>query len=216
MSSLGVTIGGQALAHLLYHFRLPWSGFEHAHVILGGPRASWPWRRGCKTRSGRPAGRRVSIGATVSLHSTGEGSPGPLAGPSHFHNLDADAKADLTTRYDALCAHYRMRPTRNNRGVAHENGSIESAHGHLKNAVRDALLMRGSADFADLAAYRAFLDEIVGRRNAAHGPNVSLRNEPICNRCPNTARRTSKRSSSRCPRPAASPCARSSTPCRPA
>jgi hypothetical protein len=22
------------LPHLLYHFRLPWSGFEHAHVIL--------------------------------------------------------------------------------------------------------------------------------------------------------------------------------------
>ena len=27
-----------------------------------------------------------------------------------------------------------MKPTRNNRGVAHENGSIESANGHLKNA----------------------------------------------------------------------------------
>ena len=25
-------------------------------------------------------------------------------------------------------------PTRNNRGVAHENGSVESAHGHLKAA----------------------------------------------------------------------------------
>jgi hypothetical protein len=29
-------IAGQALDHLLYHFRLVWSGFEHAHVILGG------------------------------------------------------------------------------------------------------------------------------------------------------------------------------------
>ena len=28
-----------------------------------------------------------------------------------------------------------MQPTRNNRGVAHENGAIESAHGHLKKAV---------------------------------------------------------------------------------
>ena len=25
-----------------------------------------------------------------------------------FRNLDADARADLTTRYDALCAHYDM------------------------------------------------------------------------------------------------------------
>src|SRR3546814_19389410 len=59
-----------------------------------------------------------------------------------------------------------MEPTRNNRGVAHENGAIESAHGHLKAAVRDALLMRGSADFDDLAEYRCFVDEIVARQNA--------------------------------------------------
>ena len=36
MGALGVTIAGQPLDHLLYHFRLPWSGVEHAHVILGG------------------------------------------------------------------------------------------------------------------------------------------------------------------------------------
>src|SRR3546814_5693114 len=83
-----------------------------------------------------------------------------------FRNLDASAREDLTHRYDALCRHYRMEPTRNNRGVAHENGAIESAHGHLKAAVRDALLMRGSDDFDDLAEYRCFVDEIVARKNA--------------------------------------------------
>nr|GAJ37666.1 hypothetical 57.2 kDa protein y4jA/y4nE/Y4sE [Bradyrhizobium sp. DOA9] len=35
-----------------------------------------------------------------------------------------------------------MRPSRNNRGVAHENGSIEGPHGHLKRAIADALLLR--------------------------------------------------------------------------
>jgi hypothetical protein len=59
-----------------------------------------------------------------------------------------------------------MEPTRNNRGLAHENGSIESPHGHLKQAIEDALLLRGSRDFASLEAYRRFVDEIVGRRNA--------------------------------------------------
>src|SRR4051812_10334967 len=49
-----------------------------------------------------------------------------------FRNLDAEAKEDLTTRYEAFCAHYGMTPTRNNPGVSHENGSIESPHGHLK------------------------------------------------------------------------------------
>jgi hypothetical protein len=58
-----------------------------------------------------------------------------------------------------------MTPTRNNRGIAHENGAIESAHGHLKRALHDALLLRGSASFDDLADYRRFVAELVSRRN---------------------------------------------------
>ena len=33
---LGVRIAGARLKHLLYHFRLAYSGFSHAHVVLGG------------------------------------------------------------------------------------------------------------------------------------------------------------------------------------
>ena len=36
MSSLGVSVAGQPLDHMLYHFRLAWSGFAHARVVLGG------------------------------------------------------------------------------------------------------------------------------------------------------------------------------------
>ena len=67
-----------------------------------------------------------------------------------------------------------MTPSRNNTGVAHENGSIESAHGHLKRVLEDALLLRGSRDFDDLTAYRRFIDEVVGRRNARLGPRIDL------------------------------------------
>jgi hypothetical protein len=90
-----------------------------------------------------------------------------------FRNLDIDAREDLTRRYDALCLHYGMEPTRNNRGVAHENGSIEGPHGHIKRAVADALLMRGTRDFGDLAGYRLFIDEIVSRKNAHHAKRIA-------------------------------------------
>jgi hypothetical protein len=60
-----------------------------------------------------------------------------------------------------------MTPTRNNTGVAHENGTIEASHAHLKEALAQALLLRGSREFADLAGYRRFVAEIVGRSNAA-------------------------------------------------
>jgi hypothetical protein len=36
MGELGITVAGEPLEHRLYHFRLAFSGFEHAHVILGG------------------------------------------------------------------------------------------------------------------------------------------------------------------------------------
>ena len=36
----------------------------------------------------------------------------------------------MTERYRTLCAHYGMTASRNNRGAAHENGSIEGPHGH--------------------------------------------------------------------------------------
>jgi alkylhydroperoxidase family enzyme len=67
-----------------------------------------------------------------------------------------------------------MTPTRNNAGIAHENGSIEGPHGHLKRAIQDALLLRGSADFEDLAAYRGFIDEIVSRHNARNAKRIDI------------------------------------------
>ena len=151
MADLGVSIGGERLEHRLYHFRLVYSGFEHAHVILGGESYV-----------------ALAEGLQNALWALG-GSPLEHRSDSlsaAFRNLAKDAREDLTRRYDALCAHYGMQPTRNNRGVAHENGSIESSHGHLKKAVVDALLMRGVSNFDDLAAYRRFIDEIVSRKNA--------------------------------------------------
>jgi hypothetical protein len=89
-----------------------------------------------------------------------------------FRNLDRDAEADLTQRYKDLCAHYGMLATRNNAGLAHENGAIESAHGHLKRAIEDALLLRASRDVDDLDAWRRLVDEIVGRRNAGKAKRI--------------------------------------------
>jgi hypothetical protein len=67
-----------------------------------------------------------------------------------------------------------MTPTRNNPGLTHENGAIESPRRHLKEALADALLLRGSRDFGTLDDYRRFLDEIVGRRNARNGKRLEL------------------------------------------
>lgn len=159
VTELGITIAGAPLDHRLYHFRLAFSGFEHAHVVLGGEsyvalaeglqNALW------------------ALGGVPELHRSDSLS-------AAFRNLDRDARADLTRRYEELCAHYGMQPTRNNPGLAHENGSIESPHGHLKRVLRDELLLRGSRDFADMEAYRRFIDEVVGRRNARNRKRIAI------------------------------------------
>jgi len=159
MGDAGIAIAGAALDHRLYHFRLAYSGFEHAHVVLGGEsfvalaeglqNALW------------------SLGGVPREHRTDSLS-------AAFRNLDTQACTDLTRRYDEFCHHYGMTPSRNNTGIAHENGAIEGPHGHLKRAIQDALLMRGSADFADLAAYRGFIDEIVSRRNVRNAKRIDL------------------------------------------
>jgi hypothetical protein len=41
MASRGVTIAGEPLAHRLYHFRLAFSGFQHAHVVLDCGATIW-------------------------------------------------------------------------------------------------------------------------------------------------------------------------------
>jgi hypothetical protein len=156
---LGITIAGEPLAHRLYHFRLPFSGFAHAHVVLGGEsfvalaeglqNALW------------------ALGGVPEQHRSDSLS-------AAFRNVDRAAQEDLTRRYAALCMHYRMTPTRNNVGVAHENGAIESPHGHLKRALADQLLLRGSRDFADLDAYRRFVDEVVGRHNARRRKMIEI------------------------------------------
>ena len=154
---LGVTIVGVPLKHLLYHFRLPYSGFEYADVVLGG--------ESFVALSGGCQNALWLLGGVPQQHRTDSLS-------AAYHNLDQAAADDLTRRYQELCDHYGMRPTRNNRGKAHENGSVESAHGHLKRAIEQALLLRGSRDFDDLAAYRAFIAEIVGRHNARHRARI--------------------------------------------
>jgi transposase InsO family protein len=159
MGDLGICIAGEPLAHKLYHFRLAYSGWQHAHVILGGEsfvalaeglqNALWALGRVPKQH------RSDSLSAA-------------------FRNLSRDEKEDLTRRYEELVRHYGMEPTRNNRGIAHENGSIESPHGHLKKTIEDALLLRGSRDFADLTAYRRFIDEVIGRNNAKNRKRLEL------------------------------------------
>lgn len=102
MAALGITVAGEPLAHRLYHFRLAYSGFHHAHVVLGGESFV-----------------ALAEGLQNALWALG-GAPREHRSDSlsaAFCNLQEGTREDLTRRYEGLCEHYRMTPSRNNRGL---------------------------------------------------------------------------------------------------
>lgn len=150
LKTVSITISGQLFLHLLYHFRLAFSGWCSVKIIHGGESYT-AFAEGLQDALRR-------LGGTPLEHRSDSLS-------AAFRNLSKDAAKDATQRYRQLCQHYNMEPTRNNRGEGHENGAIESPHGHLKKRIRQSLLLRGSNDFETVAAYEAFIYEIVHEIN---------------------------------------------------
>lgn len=151
MGELAIRIGGEAFAHLLYHFVLTYSNWEAVMICpsesfeaLSAGLQSSLWRLG-----GVPADHRTDNLSAAT------------------HELHESRGRDFTVRYRELLEHYRMSGSRNFPGNAHENGDVESSNGHLKNTLDQRLRLRGSRDFDSRAAYEAFLEESVAARNAS-------------------------------------------------
>lgn len=147
-NELNVTIAGEIFKHKLYHYRLVYSGWTYVQVVLGGESFE-------SLSSGLQNALWQSGGVPVS-HRTDSLS-------AAFNNHYEQEK--LTERYEKLCHYYAIKATRNNKGVAHENGAIESPNGHLKRRIEQKLLLRGNRDFATLLDYEAFINEIVRKIN---------------------------------------------------
>jgi hypothetical protein len=146
LKEVTITIGGQAFEHLLYHYRLAYSGWQYVQIIQGG-----------ESFIGLSEGLQNALfacGGVPQVHRTDSLS-------AAYRNMAGKRYKPLTQLYDQLCEHYRMRPTRNNTGIAHENGSIESPHGHFKRRLTQQLYLRGSFEFESVAAYQQFIEQVV-------------------------------------------------------
>ena len=144
-TDLGVTIAGAALPHLLFEFVLSYSHWTWVTIAFG------------ETFEALVAGVQGALWALG-------GVPAILRSDNlsaATHELKASSGRDLTTRFRAVLDHYALRSSRITPGRAHENGVAEQAHRRLKSLVAQALLVRGHADFADLATYEAFVQEVV-------------------------------------------------------
>lgn len=148
LKDITITIAGEALRHRLYHYRLAYSGWSYVKVILGGESFT-----------------ALSTGLQEALWRSG-GAPEEHRTDSlsaAYHNLAEQEQ--LTVRYEGLCRHYGMRGSRNNPGQSHENGAIESPHGHFKRRLQQTLMLRGNHDFDSLQAYQGLIDALIAKYN---------------------------------------------------
>jgi hypothetical protein len=148
-----ITIAGVAFEHRLFHFRLPYSGWCHVEVIHGGESfvaLAEGLQNALMLCGGVPAEHR-----TDSLSAC-------------YRNRNGSYAADFTSRYRELCAHLGVIATRNNRGVAHENGAIEGPHRHWKHRLEQQLIQRGSRDFATEAEYRQLAAQVSATLNSRY------------------------------------------------
>jgi hypothetical protein len=147
LTELDVTICGEPFEHKLYHFVLPYSNWETGTLCFSESFES------------------LSEGFQNALHE--------LGGAPQRHRTDRlsaavhtlGSQAQFSRQYEALLSYYGLVGERTQAGQPHENGDVEQSHYRIKAALKQALLLRGSREFADRAAYEGFVREMMARRN---------------------------------------------------
>ena len=156
MNELNITIGSQSFRHMLYHFVLTYSNWEDATICYSESFESLSegmqnalWELG-----GSPADHRTDRLSTA------------------VNNMSNEK--EFTSRYQALLRHYRMEGQKIQAGKGNENGDIEQRHHRLKRAVDQALMLRGSRDFASVADYKQFLRLLLAQLNAGRRERLKV------------------------------------------
>lgn len=148
MTSLGITIGGRSFPHLLYHFVLTYSNWETGMICFS---------ESFESLSAGLQNGLWELGGVPRRHRTDRLSAA-VQKPDH--------PEEFTRRYQALLDHYNIKGEKIQPGKGNENGDVEQSHYRFKEAVDQALMLRGHRDFADEEEYTKFLREIFRQRNS--------------------------------------------------
>jgi len=148
MNSLGVTIQRLPFAHLIYHFVLPYSNWETGTICFS---------ESFESLSAGFQNALWELGGVPKRHRTDR-----LSAAVH---KDCNPE-EFTQRYRDLLRHNGITGEKIRAGEAHENGDVEQRHYRFKNALDQALMLRGSRDFESREAYETFLRKLSTQLNA--------------------------------------------------
>jgi hypothetical protein len=153
---LGVTLAGEPFAQLLFQLILSYSKWRFVELafsetiealVRGLQNALWELRGVPETL------RSDNLSAAT-------------------HEIPSGGR-ELNRRFAAVLEHYGLRSTRIEPGKSNQNGVVEKAHDRLKTAIDQALIVRGSRDFATIAQYCEFIEEIRHQLNRSAGERVA-------------------------------------------
>lgn len=149
-NQLGIQIGGEAYPHKLVAVVLPYS--------------NWQWAQPARSESylSLKSGLQAALwelGKVPEICQTDQSSAATHA------KGKAERGREFNERYLGLLAHYGMKARTIARSSPEQNGDVESAHRHLKEALDQALRMRGSRQFATMDAYELWIAEVLRERN---------------------------------------------------
>jgi len=147
MNALQVTLGGLRFPHLLYHFVLVYS--------------NWEWVGICASESFEA----LSAGLQNALWRLGRVPEEHRTDNLTAATFQGRKRREFNESYLGLVSHYGMRPSKNHPGESHQNGDVEQSHYRLKERVEQALLLRGSREFANRGEYERFLEGIFSAQN---------------------------------------------------
>ncbi|MBU1700163.1 MAG: IS21 family transposase [Candidatus Eisenbacteria bacterium] len=155
MDDLGVMIGGVPFLHMVYHFVLTYSNWEDATI--------------CFSES------------FESLSQGLQNAMWELGGVPENHQTDQLTTAvqktehpkEFTQRYQALLDHYGLVGLKIRVREPHENGDVEQRHYRFKQAVDQALMLRGYRDFVSREEYAGFLESLLKELNAGRSERLA-------------------------------------------
>ncbi len=148
-TELDVTVGGAVFPHLLFVFRLSHSGWTWASLAFG------------ETFEALVKGLQDALWALGGVPAVVRHDNLSAA----THELKLSGGRALNTRFRDVLDHYDLTSTRIRPGKPQENGGAEKAGDLVKRALAQGLVLRGSAAFTDVDAYRVFVDETLARLN---------------------------------------------------
>jgi hypothetical protein len=148
-TELGVTLQGAPFAHLIYHFVLTYSNWETCFLCFS---------ESYESLSEGLQNALWELGGVPQVHRTDR--LGACVQPG------VEGQEAFKQRYQALLRHYSLKAQAIQAGKGNENGDVEQSHHRFKSALEQALLLRGSRDFAGQDAYVVFLRQLVGQRNS--------------------------------------------------